>query len=259
MTSPVNPHQPTPTNRGRRTLYIAVGAVLVLAAVAVAYLLGTQRPNTAAPTPTPPTATITAPTPMSTATPPTSGSPTSDTAGTPAVSGELADGCLGGPNPFTALQGARQSATPNIAGAAALARTYGRWSVTYPIDPQATQSLASVVGPDTGTFLTQTVDSLNELARKLQSSGYTEAKALPDEAAYRVQPGGTDKSVVLDQIISRQLTRSDGRVEQTKIAMTILLERNENGWAITGTLPQRATDPFAASAAAPWSFYDRLC
>lgn len=257
MTSPVNPHQPTPSNRGRRTLYIAVGAVLVLAAVAVAYLLGTQRPNTAAPSTTPPIATTTAPTVMSSTAPPSSTPVTTD--GTPAPSGELADGCLGGPDPFTALQGARQSATPNIAGAAALARTYGRWSVTYPIDPQATQSLASVVGPDTGTFLTQTVDSLNELARKLQSSGYTEAKALPDEAAYRVQLGGTDKSVVLDQIISRQLTRSDGRVEQTKIAMTILLERNENGWAITGTLPPLSTDPFAPSVNAPWLFYEGLC
>jgi hypothetical protein len=250
--------------RRRRVLFIALGVVLVLVALIVAYLAGTQRPNTVTDPATPPPTAPSCPSwpncddPAASSPSPTATS-TSTTTTPPDVSGELADGCLGGPDPFTAMVSARPLATPDIAGAAALARTYGRWSVTYPIDPQATQSLAAVVGPDTGSFLTQTVDSLNELARKLQSSGYTEGKALPDEAAYRVQPGGTDEKVVLDQIVSRQLTRSDGRVEQTKIAMTMFLERNENGWSITGTLPPLASDPFAPSTAAPWLYYAGLC
>ena len=60
-------------------------------------------------------------------------------------------------------------------------------------------------------------------------------------------------------MVSRQLTRSDGRVETTKIAMTVVLAHDENGWAITGTLPQLSDDPFAASPTKPWLFYDGVC
>lgn len=256
MTATVTPNaSQRAASRHRRTAFIALGVLVGLLALAVAYLLGAQRPNT--PTTAAPAApTTSAPSlPVQTSLPPTAAQAATTA---PAEEGGLANGCLGGPNPFAAILTARATAAPDIAGAAALARTYGRWAVTYPIDPQATQGFASVIGSDTGSLLTQTVDSLNELARQLQSSGFTEGKALPDEAAYRVQPGATDDYTVLDQIVSRQLTRSDGRVETTKIAMTLVLGKDENGWAITGMLPPRA-DPFAPSVAAPWLYYEGVC
>ena len=267
MTATVTPNASSPTaSRRRRGIVIALGVVVALLALAVAYLLGAQRPNTTPPAATPPPAASCPDWPDCDG--PASSSPVQQQSLTPTTvevttpapaAGGLANGCLGGPNPFAAILTARSTATPDIAGAAALARTYGRWMVTYPIDPQATQAMASVVGADSGSFLTNTIDSLNQLARQLQSGGYTEGKALPDEAMYRFEPGTTDDYVLLDQVVSRQLTRSDGRVETTKIAMTLVLERDANGWAITDAPAALVSDPFAPSTAAPWMYYEGVC
>ena len=96
-----------------------------------------------------------------------------------------ADGCLGGPDPFAAILPAQNGATHDINGAAAFARTFGRWSVTYPIDPAAPQVLAAIVA-EGNPFESSALDGLNQLARNLQAQGYTESKTIADQGAYRI-------------------------------------------------------------------------
>lgn len=144
-------------------------------------------------------------------------------------------------------------------GAAALARTFGRWSVTYPIDPNAAEVLARVVTPG-NPFQQAALDSLNQLARQLQAQGYTESRVLPDQGAYRISPTSTDTHVDLDLILYRQLTRNDGRTEEMRMAISILLDRTPDGpWTISGTLPPLGPDPFAASPTVPWLAFEGAC
>jgi hypothetical protein len=238
----------TPRRRRAVTAAIAAGAVVIVAA-AVLYAV-TRQPDTASTPPVPVT-----PTPAMT----TSPAPTTPSGTTTAPVAVLADGCLGGPDPFAAILPARNAATPDTTGAAAFARTFGRWSITYPIDPAAPQVLAAIVA-EGNPFETAALDGLNELARNLQAQGYTESRVVADQGAYRVQPGSSDTSVSLDLILYRQLTRTDGRVEEMKMAITILLERTGTGpWYISGTLPPLGDDPFAPSATVPWLPFDGAC
>jgi hypothetical protein len=171
----------------------------------------------------------------------------------------LADGCLGGPDPFAAILPAQNGATHDINGAAAFARTFGRWSVTYPIDPAAPQVLDTIVFSGSN-FAPAALEGLNQLARNLHAQGYTQAKTIADQGAYRISPISTDTRVSLDLILYRQLTRSDGRVEEMKMAITIILERTGTGpWFISGTLPPLGSDPFAPSPAAPWLPFKGAC
>jgi hypothetical protein len=246
MTTP----SPDTTPRRRRAVIAAVAAgAVVIAAAAVLYAV-TRQPETSSTPPIPVT-----PTPSMT----TSAAPTSPSGTTTAPVAVLADGCLGGPDPFAAILPAQNAATPDTTGAAAFARTFGRWSITYPIDPAAPQVLDTIVFPGSN-FATAALEGLNELARNLQAQGYTESKTVADQGSYRISPISTDTRVSLDLIMYRQLTRADGRVEEMKMAITIILERDEDGpWFISGSLPPLGADPFAPSPAAPWLPYKGAC
>jgi hypothetical protein len=246
MTTP----SPDTTPRRRRAVIAAVAAgAVVIAAAAVLYAV-TRQPDTAS---TPPVPVTTAPSMT------TSAALTSPTVTTTAPAAVLADGCLGGPDPFAAILPAQNAATPDTTGAAAFARTFGRWSITYPIDPAAPQVLAAIVA-EGNPFETAALDGLNELARNLQAQGYTESRVVADQGAYRVSPVSTDTRADLDLILYRQLTRADGRVEEMKMAISILLERTSDGpWFVSGTLPVLGSDPFAPSDAAPWLPFDGAC
>lgn len=252
MTATMTPSPDTaPRPHRRRAALIAAGAAAVLLIVGGAVLYGvTRQPES---------------TPIVAAPPSVTSGPASSAAATTAASSfvpdptALADGCLGGPDPFAAILPAQNGATHDINGAAAFARTFGRWSVTYPIDPAAPQVLAAVVA-EGNPFESSALDALNQLARNLQSQGYTQAKTIADQGSYRIQPGSSDTSVSMDLILYRQLTRSDGRVEEMKMAITILLERTESGpWFISGTLPPLGSDPFAPSETVPWLPYQGAC
>ncbi len=250
MTATMTPPPATSGRPRRRIAFIAIGAVAVLAIAALVVVLMNRNA-------TPQTS------PTSPATPPTSTSAaasvsTSDTISTSAGD-QLADGCLGGPDSFKAILPAQASATHDDLGAAALARTFGRWSSTYPIDPNAAEVLTTIVTPG-NPFQQAALDSMNQLARQLQSQGYTESRVLAEESSYRVSPVSTDTNVSLDLILYRQLTRSDGRTEEMRMATTILLERESSGpWYISGTLPPLGSDPFAPSPNAPWLSYEGAC
>lgn len=243
MTTP----SPDTAPRRRRRAVIAAAAAGVLLIVAAGVLYGVSRQQQAAPTPA---------VPAGSSTPPAVSVSASTFVPDPAV---LADGCLGGPDPFAAILPAQNGATHDINGAAAFARTFGRWTVTYPIDPAAPQVLGAVVA-EGNPFEASALEGLNQLARTLQAQGYTQSKTIPDQGAYRIQPGSSDTSVSLDLILYRQLTRSDGRVEEMKMAITVLLERTETGpWFISGTLPPRGSDPFAPSETVPWLPFKGAC
>ena len=247
--SPSLRHRPHQCN-SRRAALIAAGAAAVLLVVAGVVLYGINRQPENTPIIAAPTASTAEPSPSA-----------ASSAGSSFVPdpNAPADGCLGGPDPFAAILPAQNGATHDINGAAAFARTFGRWSVTYPIDPAAPEVLAAVVA-EGNPFETSALDGLNQLARNLQSQGYTQAKTIPDQGAYRIQPGSSDTSVSMDLILYRQLTRSDGRVEEMKMAITILLERSADGpWFISGTLPPLGSDPFAPSDTVPWLPYQGAC
>jgi hypothetical protein len=236
----------TPRRRRAVTAAVAAGAVVIVAA-AVLYAV-TRQPDTASPVPVTPTPSMA-----------TSAAPTSPTGTATAPAAVLADGCLGGPDPFAAILPAQNAATSDTTGAAAFARTFGRWSITYPIDPAAPQVLETITRPG-DPFQSSALDGMNQLARNLQAQGYTESRVVADQGSYRIQPGSTDSSVVLDLILYRQLTRSDGRVEEMKMAITLFLDRDETGpWYMTGSLPPTAADPFAPSPVAPWLPFDGAC
>ena len=248
MTTPT----PDTTPRRRRrvgVILLAIG-VLLLVAGGVTWVIRQQQD--AAPPTTPSTTTAAAPTVTSSASTQTFSSVVPDPAA-------LADGCLGGPDPFAAILPAQNGATHDLNGAAAFARTFGRWSVTYPIDPQAPQVLSTIVA-EGNPFEGAALGGLNELARNLQAQGYTEAKTIADQGSYRISPTSTDERADLDLILYRQLTRADGRVEEMKMALTILLERSGTGpWFVSGTLPPLSADPFAPSATAPWLPFEGAC
>lgn len=250
MTATMTPSPDTAPRPRRRAALIAAGAAVLLLIIAGVVLYGVNRqpestPIAAAPEPT-------------TSAPQTSAASSAGSSFVPDPTA-LADGCLGGPDPFAAILPAQNGATHDINGAAAFARTFGRWSVTYPIDPAAPQVLAAVVA-EGNPFEGAALDGLNQLARNLQSQGYTQAKTIADQGAYRISPVSTDTRADLDLILYRQLTRSDGRVEEMKMAISVLLERTATGpWFISGTLPPVASDPFAASPNEPWLPYQGAC
>jgi hypothetical protein len=249
MTATMTPPPATSGRPRRRIALIVIGAVVVLVAVALVAIL-TGRGDEPAATPSTPSTQPSLPS-VATSSGPSSTSPAAD--------GQLADGCLGGPDPFAAILPAQTAATHDDLGAAAFARTFGRWSVTYPIDPDAPQVLGAIVTSG-NPFQQSALDSLNQLARELQAQGYTESRVLADQGAYRISPVSTDTSVSLDLILYRQLTRSDGRTEEMRMATTILLERDTSGsWYISGTLPPLGADPFAPSPNAPWLSYEGAC
>ena len=250
MTATMTPSPETAPRPRRRAALIAAGAAVLLLIIAGVVLYGVNRQPDSTPIAAAPV-TTSAPEPAA-----PSSALSSSFAPDPAA---LADGCLGGPDPFAAILPAQNGATHDINGAAAFARTFGRWSVTYPIDPAAPQVLAAITR-EGDSFQVSALDGLNQLARNLQAQGYTQSKVIADQGAYRIQPGASDSSVVLDLILYRQLTRSDGRVEEMKMAITLFLERDATGpWYITGALPPTATDPFTPSPAAPWLPYQGAC
>ncbi len=238
------------SRRNRRLVLIAAAAVVVIAVVVLVVVLGNRGANTSAGPSTPTSAPVS---------PSTSQPATTNSSSASAPAGALADGCLGGPDPFAAILPAQTQATRDDLGAAALARTFGRWSVTYPIDPNAAEVLATIVTPG-NPFQQGALESLNQLARQLQAQGYTESRVLPDQGAYRISPTSTDTHVDLDLILYRQLTRNDGRTEEMRMAISMLLDRTPDGpWSISGTLPPLGPDPFAASPTVPWLAFEGAC
>ncbi len=235
-----------PRRAPRRVLtWIAIGLVALVAAVAVYWALARSG---AAPAPPPVTAQ---------ATPPPS---TPAGTGEPSAGGEArtANGCLGGPDPYQAVLAAQQGATPDQVGAAELALTFARWTVTYPVDPNAPAVLSQVAAPG---YQPVAMDGLNQYASTLIQGGYTSAGTTPGAAdQYRVMSTNQDHtSVTLDMIIYRQSTTATGSVETVKGFTTLTLDLVDGHWQVFGSPPALSGDPFAPRADAPWVPYVGTC
>jgi hypothetical protein len=249
--------QPRPGSR-RVLLWIAIGVLALVAAVAVYWALA--RGGAA---PTPPAVTISsAPSASSTTITDSFGpEPTTNTAATTAgAAGQVrpANGCLGGPDPYQAVLPAQLAATPDQVGAAEFALTFARWTVTYPIDPNAPTVLAQVAAPG---YQQLALDGLDQYGRTLSAAGYTSAGTTPGAAnQYRIQSTNQDQtSITLDLIVNRESTTANGQVDAVQGYTTLLLDLVDGRWQIHGTLPAIGSDPFAPDAGAPWIPYVGTC
>jgi len=250
--SPVTTPDPRPRRRRRRVITWAVlGIVAVVAAVAAYWALARSG---AVPAPPPVTAASTPPQASASA------APTGPSATDAPAAVRTANGCLGGQDPFQAVLAAQQAATPDQVGAAELALTFARWTVTYPIDPNAQAVLSQVAAPG---YQPVALAALDQYASTLTAGGYTSAGTTPSAAnQYRIKSGeqALDPThVILDLILYRQSEKATGEVEAVRAFTTILLALVDGHWQVTGTLPAMGSDPFAPDAGAPWIPYVGTC
>jgi len=239
---------PDPRRRRRVITWTALAVVAVVAAIAAYWALA--RSGTL-PAP-PPIAAASTPPPASTTSAPAE---PSSTAGAAA---RTANGCLGGQDPFQAVLAAQQAATPDQVGAAELALTYARWTVSYPIDPNAQAVLAQVAAPG---YQPAALAGLTQYASTLTAGGYTSASTTPGAAnQYRISATNQDQSsLTLDLIVYRQSTKATGQADTVQGYTTILLDLVDGHWQVFGTLPAIGSDPSAPRADHPWIPYVGTC
>ena len=252
--SPVTTPDPRPRRRRRRVItWAALAVVAVVAAVAAYWALA--RSGTV-PAPPPITTTSTPPQVSVSDTAAPTGSSTADAGAT----ARTANGCLGGQDPFQAVLAAQQAATPDQVGAAELALTYARWTVTYPIDPNAEAVLSQVAAPG---YQPVALAALDQYASTLTAGGYTSAGTTPGAAnQYRIRSGeeGLDPThVLLDMIVYRQSEKATGDVQTVRGFTSLSLELVNGHWQVLGSLPAMDSDPFAPRADAPWIPYVGTC
>ena len=244
---------PDPRRRRRRVItWTALAVVAVVAAVAAYWALA--RSGTV---PAPPPITTTTSTPPQVSVSDTA-APTGSSTADAGAAVRTANGCLGGQDPFQAVLAAQQAATPDQVGAAELALTFARWTVTYPIDPNAAAVLAQVAAPG---YQPVALAGLNQYADTLTAGGYTSAGTTPGAAdQYRIMSTNRElTSVTLDLTVYRQSTKATGEVEAVKGFTTLLLDLADGHWKVSGSLPARSSDPFAPDAGAPWIPYVGTC
>ena len=243
---------PDPRRRRRRVItWTALAVVAVVAAVAAYWALA--RSGTV-PAPPPITTTSTPPQVSVSDTAAPTGSSTADAGAT----ARTANGCLGGQDPFQAVLAAQQGATPDQVGAAELALTYARWTVTYPIDPNAEAVLSQVAAPG---YQPVALAALDQYASTLTAGGYTSAGTTPGAAdQYRISATNQDQtSLTLDLIVYRQTTKATGQVDSVQGYTTILLDLVDGRWQVFGTLPAIGSDPSAPRSDHPWIPYVGTC
>jgi hypothetical protein len=243
---------PDPRPRRRRVItWTALGIVAVIAAVAAYWALARSG-------------TVAAPPPISTSsTPPQvslsdTAAPSGSSAAAAGAAARTANGCLGGQDPFQAVLAAQQAATPDQIGAAEFALTFARWTVTYPIDPNASAVLSQVAAPG---YQPAALAALNQYASTLTAGGYTSAGTTPGGAdQYRIRGTNRDQtSVTIDMIVYRQATKATGAVETVQGYTTLVLDLTDGRWQIVGSLPAIGSDPTAPRADAPWVPYVETC
>lgn len=253
--------QPRSSRRARVILIVAAAVVIgILAGLIVVGLLrnkGTAGPATTSPATSAP-ASVAAP--SSPPPPPVSVSLSSGSVPNSAdpVTGNLADGCLGGANSFTAVLAAQKAATPDDLGAAAFARTVARWSAAYPSDPNAATVLAKIQAPGT-VFAQAALAKTKKADEDLQAQGYVSARVLPNLGQYRVinsvTTGGQPGATVQVQLY-RELTNTTNQTSQSKLTTELVLRLVDGAWTVVGSPPTQST---ASTSAIPWQSYSGAC
>ena len=252
--------QPPPRRRTRVTLIAAAAVVVGIVAGLLIVGLLRHRPATGQATTTPTTsAPVISSTVTSSSAPPSlpaSSSPASNSADP--VTGNLADGCLGGANSFTAVVAAQEAATPDNLGAAAFARTVARWSAAYPSDPNAAAVLAKLQAPGSG-FAKAALVRATKADADLQAQGYVSARVLPNLGQYRVLTGvttGGQPGATVQVQIYRELTTTTNQTSQSKLTTDLVLRLVNGTWTVVGSPPTQSTVP---TTAIPWNSYAGAC
>ena len=180
--------EPAPRKRRFRRALITVGVLIVLAAGTVIYfqVTKTPAPNVSSPTnstpPAPTTTASSAPAPTSTF-----------------VQTAQADGCLGGPDPHTAVLAAQQAAALDSIGAAEFALAVTRWNLTYPFTSDANAVLDQImVNPAPAQA------SLADSNENQQGTGNVFRVVAPESWTYRVLNNSAEAAVV-QVAVTRQL------------------------------------------------------
>lgn len=246
---------PQPVRRRRGRSILIVGAAVVLGLVVGLLVVGVSRHKGTAgqPVATAPVV-IPASSPVSSAPVVIASVPRS----ADNVSGTLADGCLGGPDSFSAVLAAQKAATADNNGAAAFTRTVARWAAAYPSDPNAAAVLAKIQAPgsafaEAGLIQTQKADAA------LQSQGYVSGRVLPNLGQYRVlagTTGGADDSAIIQIQIYRELTNTSGQTSQTALTTELVLQLSAGVWTVVGSPPNQQDPP---ASAVPWQSFARAC
>lgn len=245
--------------RSGRTALIVVAAVVVGLVVGL-IVAGLTRGHQEATTSPPPLASI--PVAGSTAVMPStvSSSPATSNA-VDNVSGSLADGCLGGADPFAAVLAAQKAAEPSDKGAAGFARTVARWAATYPSDPSMKEVLEKIQAPGSAFAKTALLQTQNA-DDALRSQGYSSAQVSPGLGQYRVLSGvtagvsGSDVRAVIQVQLYRSLTNGSGQAAQSTLTTELVLRFVANSWKVVGSPPNQE-DPSSTTIA--WQSYAGAC
>lgn len=226
----------------RRSWLVVAAAVVVGIIVGVGVVLiinSNSSDSTAAPASTTTPTVPSSRTPVTVSSSPGTSSAGSSSTGEPQPGAKSADGCLGGKSPFAAVLVAQSQAPLTAEGAAAFARTVGRYSVTFPIDPDADHVISQIAETDS-VMATNGVRDMSAGARDLRAKGYTEATAEPDKSAYissTAATGGRVDSAIVDLQLYRKLTKADGTVDEVKMTTEVILDVKGGKWMVSTASP----------------------
>ena len=249
---------PSPGRRRRGRIILIISAAVALGLVVGLIVLGLSRHNNTTSQPVTATA-ASAPTssPVSSAPPVIPSGPRS----ADNTSGTLADGCLGGSDPFTAVLAAQKAATPDNNGAAAFARTVARWAASYPSDPNASAVLTTLQALGSA-FAVAGLSQTKKADAALQAQGYVSGRVLPNLGQYRVLSGvtggvaGSDDGAIVQIELYRELTNTSGQTSNTKLTTELVLDLSSGRWSVVGS-PPNPQNPTAA--AIPWQSFSGAC
>jgi hypothetical protein len=227
---PVTPAVGGPPPRRSRWWWVG-GAVLLLLVVVAAFILGrggrTETPVAAAPTVT--IAASPAPTPSSVVVSASPGAVGEDTANP--------DGCLGGPDPYTAILPAQAAATLDVAGAAGFARAAVRYLLVQYPGPADYDTVVPQVFVDPDTALARAATPRE--AVNPPPVGTTTKFVRPAESAYIATVLGDRADVTVS--VYMELDYPDGTPPNTvRLTQRLLLQAVDGKWRI---IDPPATDP----------------
>ena len=252
----IHHHEPVTNAVGgpppRRSRWWWVGGVfLLLLVVGAAFILGRGgRTSTDAAVAASPTAAVTLPTAPS-AELSASPSPGSVGEGT-----RNPDGCLGGPNPYTAILPAQAAATLDATGAAGFARAAVRYLLVQYPRPADYATVIPQVYVDPGPPLSRIANpQQGQQAQQPAPEGTTSKYVRPAETTYQVTVVGDQADVTVSVFL--ELDYPDGTPPNTvRLTQRLLLKVVGTHWRI---LDAPATDPAPPVGTGGFRYYPGGC
>ena len=222
---PVTPVVGGPPPRRSRWWWVG-GAFLLLLVVVSAFILG-RGGRTETPVAVSPTVTVAAPPPA----------PSVEVSVAPGAVGEDTanpDGCLGGPDPYTAILPAQAAATLDVAGAAGFARAAARYLMAAYPQPADYAVVLPQVFVDPTAALASAANPVS--AAQPPPEGTTTKYVRPAESAYTATVLGDRADVTVS--VYMELDYPDGTPPNTvRLTARLLLQAVNGHWLIADTPP----------------------